>query len=185
MRGCERCFPPAVSTLTLNGNDLGDLAEVSFLSGMTGLEQLTIADNPCIVQPDDERKQYDYRPYVINWCLSLRVLDGVIIGAKERFVSFVTSEIASGLMGSFLLYSLKAEWMYSQSRGRHFTVGQHEELLAYLLSVCPLHPDEDWEEDKKLNLILSKVQEHQQSLREPSSAGRTTILSTFCQIDDK
>ena len=35
--------------------------------------------------------------------------------------------------------------------------------------VCPLHPGEDWQEDKKLNLILSKVQEHQQSLRENGS----------------
>ena len=61
--------------------------------------------------------------------------------------------------------------MYSQSKGRHFNVGQHEDLLVYLLSVCPLHPGEDWEEDKKLNLILSKVQEHQQSLREPGSSG--------------
>lgn len=68
-------------------------------------------------------------------------------------------------------FSLKAEWMYSQSKGRHFNVGQHDDLLVYLLSVCPLHPGEDWEEDKKLNLILSKVQEHQQSLREPGSSG--------------
>ena len=30
---------------------------------------------------------------------------------------------------------------------------------------------DETEEDKKLNLILSKVQEHQQSLREPGSGG--------------
>jgi hypothetical protein len=29
------------------------------------------------------RRQFDYRPYVINWCLSLRLLDGVLVGAKE------------------------------------------------------------------------------------------------------
>ena len=61
--------------------------------------------------------------------------------------------------------SLKAEWMYSQSRGRHFHPGQQSDLLEYLADTCPLHPDEDWQEDEKLNLILSKVQEHQQSLR--------------------
>ena len=55
--------------------------------------------------------------------------------------------------------------MYSQSRGRHFTNGQQSELLEYLVESCPLHPDKDWQEDKKLNLILSKVQEHQSSLR--------------------
>ena len=57
--------------------------------------------------------------------------------------------------------------MYSQSRGRQFSVSQQAELSEYLVSTCPLHPGADWQEDKKLNLILSKVQEHQQSLREP------------------
>ena len=49
------------------------------------MEQLTLADNPCILQPEDESKQFDYRPYVINWCLGLRVLDGAMVGAKERY----------------------------------------------------------------------------------------------------
>ena len=75
-----------------------------------------------------------------------------------------------------LHFSLKAEWMYSQSKGRQFLVGQHDELLEFLLSVCPLHPGEDWEEDKKLNLILSKVQEHQQSLREPGSGSKFQLF---------
>ena len=30
--------------------------------------------------------------------------------------------------------------MYSQSKGRHLNVGQHKELLSYLLSICPLIP---------------------------------------------
>ena len=87
----------------------------------------------------------------------------------------------------FFAFSLKAEWMYSQSKGRHFNVGQHEELLSYLLSICPLHPGEDWEEDKKLNLILSKVQEHQQSLRDPGSGGKSssftyTLVNVMCSV---
>ena len=86
LKGCDRFFPNGLTTLTLNGNDLTDLTEVSFLSGLTMLEQLTLADNPCILQPEDESKQFDYRPYVINWCLGLRVLDGVHVGAKERYV---------------------------------------------------------------------------------------------------
>lgn len=56
--------------------------------------------------------------------------------------------------------------MYSQSKGRQFTKGYHSDLLDYLVDTCPLHPDKDWQEDKKLNLILSKVQEHQLSLRQ-------------------
>ena len=80
------------------------------------------------------------------------------------------------IISFFFYFSLKAEWMYSQSKGRSYLVGQHDDLLAYLLSVCPLHPGEDWEEDKKLNLILSKVQEHQQSLREPGSGSKLNFI---------
>ena len=80
------------------------------------------------------------------------------------------------ILSFFFYFSLKAEWMYSQSKGRSYLVGQHDDLLAYLLSVCPLHPGEDWEEDKKLNLILSKVQEHQQSLREPGSGSKLNFI---------
>ena len=34
--------------------------------------------------------------------------------------------------------SLKAEWLYSQGRGRQFRVGEQIELAKYLSSVCPL-----------------------------------------------
>ena len=88
LKGCDRFFPTGLTTLTLNGNDLTDLTDVSFLSGLSTLEQLTLADNPCILQPEDESKQFDYRPYVINWCLGLRVLDGLMVGAKERYLIF-------------------------------------------------------------------------------------------------
>jgi centrosomal protein CEP97 len=59
---------------------------VSQLTSLCFLEQLTLANNPMIVQPEDIRKQFDYRPFVINWCLSIRVLDGMLVGAKERCV---------------------------------------------------------------------------------------------------
>ena len=103
---------------------------------------------------------------------------------SSAFVSSIPEILLVKTQGTMLrlchltifFFSLKAEWMYSQSKGRHFNVGQHEELLSYLLSICPLHPGEDWEEDKKLNLILSKVQEHQQSLRDPGSGGKSISL---------
>ena len=62
------------------------MTELSNLSHLASIEQLTIANNPAVEQPENERRQYDYRPYVTNWCLSLRVLDGILIGAKERLV---------------------------------------------------------------------------------------------------
>ena len=63
---------------------ISDLTELSHLTSLSLLEELTLANNPMIEQPDDIRKQFDYRPYVINWCLSIRMLDGIVVGAKER-----------------------------------------------------------------------------------------------------
>jgi centrosomal protein CEP97 len=46
-------------------------------------------------------------------------------------------------------------------------VGEHQALAQYLASVCPLSADSlESEDDRKLRLILSKAQQHQQQLRE-------------------
>lgn len=111
LRGCEKFLPLAINTLTFNDNRLSDLCDLSHLSHLQGIEQvlkvsnvnavqtnidseinyfqLTITNNPAITQPEDERLQFDYRPYVINWCLSLRVLDGVMVAAKERYFGMI------------------------------------------------------------------------------------------------
>ena len=56
---------------------------MSHLAHLSRLDQLTLAENPCIKQPDDVEHQFDHRPHVINWCLGLRMLDGIMVGAKE------------------------------------------------------------------------------------------------------
>ena len=67
---------------------ISDLTDLLHLNSLSLLEQLTLANNPMITQPEDIRKQFDYRPFVINWCLNLRVLDGIVIGAKERYIIY-------------------------------------------------------------------------------------------------
>lgn len=68
------------------------------------------------------------------------------------------------------MFSLRAEWLYSQGRGRHFRVGDQQELTQYLSTVCPLTGQSyETEEDRKLRIILSKAQHHQQQLREQSN----------------
>ena len=43
------------------------------------------------------RKQFDYRPYVINWLLHLRMLDGELVTPKESLkVIFYHFFISSG-----------------------------------------------------------------------------------------
>ena len=48
--------------------------------------------------------------------------------------------------------------MYSQSKGRQFSEGEQDKLVEYLTQTCPLDPSQETEQDRKLNLILSKVQ---------------------------
>ena len=48
--------------------------------------------------------------------------------------------------------------MYSQSKGRQFSSGEQSKLVEYLIQTCPLDPNQETEQDRKLNLILSKVQ---------------------------
>ena len=89
---------------------------------------------------------FDYRPFVLNWCMGVKAIDGFVVTAIE---------------------SLKAEWLYSQGRGRQFRIGEHNALARYLSSVCPLSGEAlENENERKLRLILSKAQQHQRQLQE-------------------
>nr|CAD7430634.1 unnamed protein product [Timema monikensis] len=147
LRQCERYLPPSLVTLTLATNNLTDLNEMSHLAHLTNLREFSLANNPCVTMTGNTSASgFDYRPFVINWCMSLKVIDGYMVDAIE---------------------SLKAEWLYSQGRGRQFRSGEHQALSQYLVSVCPLSGDSlESEEERKLRLILSKAQHHQQQLRE-------------------
>ncbi|CAD6998720.1 unnamed protein product [Ceratitis capitata] len=92
---------------------------------------------------------FDHRPFVLNWCMSLKVIDGFAVDPIE---------------------SLKAEWLYSQGRGRQFRIGEQATLGKYLSSVCPLIGKAlENENERKLRLILSKAQQHQRQLQEEIS----------------
>ncbi len=79
---------------------------------------------------------FDYRPFVLNWCMSVKVIDDFMVNPIE---------------------SLKAEWLYSQGRGRQFRIGEQMDLAKYLSSVCPLSGEVlENENERKLRLILSK-----------------------------
>uniref|UniRef100_T1J4N6 Centrosomal protein of 97 kDa n=1 Tax=Strigamia maritima TaxID=126957 RepID=T1J4N6_STRMM len=149
LRFASNYLSSSINILTLSENILTDINEVSYLSGLSSLEQLSIADNPCY-RMTGENIGYDYRPFIINWCLRLRILDGYLVGPKE---------------------SLKAEWLYSQGKGRHFRPGEHERVVAYLSQVCPLTGADDLqtEEDAKLSHILNKQKQHQMQLLEELS----------------
>ncbi|XP_061735221.1 centrosomal protein of 97 kDa [Nerophis ophidion] len=139
-------LPVHMSILSLASNEITDLNEVAYLAPLQELEQLSIMNNPCVM-PTPSLPRYDYRPYVTSWCLSLKVLDGFVVSQKE---------------------GLKAEWLYSQGKGRSYRPGQHVQLVEYLSTVClqtsssPLVTGED----AKLEKILNKQRFHQMQLLE-------------------
>ncbi|XP_038870035.1 centrosomal protein of 97 kDa-like [Salvelinus namaycush] len=144
-------LPIHLSILSLAENEIRDLNEVSYLAPLHDLEQLSIMTNPCVmVTPSLPR--YDYRPYIMSWCLNLKILDGYVVSQKE---------------------GLKAEWLYSQGKGRSYRPGQHVQLVQYLATVCPLTstPALETAEDAKLEKILSKQRFHQRQLLQQTQGG--------------
>lgn len=129
-------LPAQLSILSLAENEIRDLNEMSYLAPLHELEQLSIMSNPCVMATPS-LPGFDYRPYVMSWCLSLKVLDGYVVTQKE---------------------GLKAEWLYSQGKGRSYRPGQHIQLVQYLATVCPVtaSPALETAEDAKLEKILSK-----------------------------
>ncbi|NXI08121.1 CEP97 protein, partial [Irena cyanogastra] len=144
LRTAPVCLPQSLTVFSLAENEIRDLNEVSFLASLRQLEQLSVMKNPCVMATPSA-PDFDYRPYVVSWCLNLKVLDGYVISQKE---------------------SLKAEWLYSQGKGRSYRPGQHVQLVQYLSTVCPLASAYglQTEEDAKLEKILSKQRLHQRQL---------------------
>ncbi|XP_022596437.1 centrosomal protein of 97 kDa isoform X2 [Seriola dumerili] len=144
-------LPAHLSILSLAENEIRDLNEVSYLAPLHELEQLSIMSNPCVMATPS-LPGFDYRPYIMSWCLSLKVLDGYVVSQKE---------------------GLKAEWLYSQGKGRSYRPGQHIQLVQYLTTVCPLtsSPALETAEDAKLEKILSKQRFHQRQLLEETRGG--------------
>lgn len=94
---------------------------------------------------------FDYRPFLLNWCMSVKIIDGYVVSPIE---------------------SLKAEWLYSQGKGRSFRVGDQLSLAQYLSQTCPLSGEVlENENERKLRLILSKAQQHQRQLQEQIVSG--------------
>ncbi|NXM86952.1 CEP97 protein, partial [Oenanthe oenanthe] len=162
LRTAPVCLPQSLTVLSLAENEIRDLNEVCFLAPFRQLEQLSIMNNPCVMATPSV-PGFDYRPYIVSWCLNLKVLDGYVTSQKE---------------------SLKAEWLYSQGKGRSYRPGQHVQLVQYLATVCPLISacGLQTEEDAKLEKILSKQRLHQrqlmhenQSEEPPTSAPSKTV----------
>ncbi|NXU42520.1 CEP97 protein, partial [Drymodes brunneopygia] len=161
LRTAPVCLPQSLTVFSLAENEIRDLNEVSFLAPLCQLEQLSVMNNPCVMATPSV-PGFDYRPYVVSWCLNLKVLDGYVISQKE---------------------SLKAEWLYSQGKGRSYRPGQHVQLVQYLATVCPLISAYglQTEEDAKLEKILSKQRLHQRQLMHENQNEEPPTSSAPCK----
>lgn len=90
--------------------------------------------------------------------MSVKVIDGYVVNPIE---------------------SLRAEWLFSQGKGRSFRIGEHQALIQYLAQTCPLSGETlENENERKLRLILSKAQQHQRQLQEESPTNTPNNSST-------
>ncbi len=90
--------------------------------------------------------------------MSVKIIDGYVVNPIE---------------------SLKAEWLFSQGKGRSFRVGEHQSLSQYLAQTCPLSGEAlENENERKLRLILSKAQQHQRQLMSGDSPTATSNNSS-------
>lgn len=83
-------------------------------------------------------------------------------------LTFWTADIEAKFLKIFnelLIFSLKAEWLYSQGQGRKFHIGQHTALVRYLTETCPITSHAlETEQERKLRLVLSKAQQYREQL---------------------
>ncbi|CAF0920908.1 unnamed protein product [Adineta ricciae] len=137
-----RYWPKSLHTLIISDNEIQDLTEVAHLTSFVNLNTLYIIDNPCLSVVDEKHgchQPFDYRPFILNWCLSIHNLDGLLVTRKE---------------------SLKSEWLLSQGKGRSFGSGEHAELVRYLTRVCGTDGNE--KEDTNLSQIIHQKDLHNQ-----------------------
>lgn len=153
LRQCDKYLPTSLEVLSLAKNNISDLNEICTLSNLCNLHSITINENPCVSMTAGQ-DGFNHRPFVLNWCMSVKVIDGFMVDPIE---------------------SLKAEWLYSQGRGRQFRLGEQVQLGKYLSTVCPmLGKALESENERKLRLILSKAQQHQRQLQEEISENSQT-----------
>ena len=78
---------------------------------------------------------FDYRPYVTYWCPGLSSLDGTPITAKEKYDNRSVSIPHVMNCASLRLRSVS---LFHSDHAYPFQLGQHQPLVQYLTTACPL-----------------------------------------------
>ena len=97
-----------LQTLALRNTAFSDLTQVRYLTTFEQLEVLDISETPMI------KNVINFRPFVLNWCLLITQLNGVLVSPEE---------------------CVFAEWLFTDGYGRKFSTGNHDQLVSYLNSL--------------------------------------------------
>lgn len=79
LTNCQHFLPVNLLTLTLANNSLNDLNEISQLCRLGSLREITLTGNSCL-----EGYTFNYRPFVVNWCPSVKIVDGYAVDDIEK-----------------------------------------------------------------------------------------------------
>jgi hypothetical protein len=106
-------LPVTIETFTIAENNITDLNQFSFLVNLKKLKHLTVMGNVA-TNVDFNRSSPDYRLFILYFCSFLFVLDGAAVTEFERS---------------------QARMLFMDCHGYPFNLGQHKELINYLVSV--------------------------------------------------
>ncbi|NXC17121.1 CEP97 protein, partial [Corythaeola cristata] len=167
------------SCLSLQHLDLSDnnIAQLGDLSKLTSLKTLLLHGNiitslrtapVCLPQNLTVLSLAENEIRDLNEVRYRRYITFSSVHARRTVIEEELEVLCHALMVTIfpLPNSLKAEWLYSQGKGRSYRPGQHVQLVQYLATVCPLISTYglQTEEDAKLEKILSKQRLHQRQL---------------------
>lgn len=79
LTNCQHFLPVNLVTLTLANNNLNDLNEISQLCRLVCLKEITITGNCCL-----EGYTFNYRPFIVNWCPTVKIIDGYAVDDIEK-----------------------------------------------------------------------------------------------------
>lgn len=79
LTNCQHFLPINLLILTLANNSLNDLNEISQLCRLGFLREITLTGNSCL-----EGYTFNYRPFIVNWCPSVKIIDGYAVDDIEK-----------------------------------------------------------------------------------------------------
>ncbi|KAH9635610.1 hypothetical protein HF086_012279 [Spodoptera exigua] len=142
LRQCDRYLPSHLEHLGLAHNSIQDLNEISHLVHLNKLESFSIQGNPCVAMAGKDKLGFDYRPFVLNWIMSVKSIDGFVVSAIESNYKCVIFQFESGVVVQPRQGATLPRWatprvvrvpsVYLSPHSRRFGNGRPEKTTSYI-----------------------------------------------------